>query len=458
MKKKALALVLSTVIAAGMVGCGSSDSGNTGAANENVTDTAENTDTASGSSEGGYSTDQITINIWDANQQEGIQQIADDWTATSGVKCSVEVIDWDNYWTLLEAGASGGEMPDVFWMHSNTAQMYMENDILLDLTDYIANDASIDKANYYEGVWDLYSSNGKQYALPKDHDTIALLYNKAIFDQYGVEYPTDNWTWEDMYEAAKKITEGSNGEVYGMAMNTSNNQDGWYNLVYDYGAQVITDDHKGTTIGSDEGKAGMEMCRKLLTVGAPQSVVAETGTDSLFMSGKTAMITQGSWMINSFYKAENHADYAWSMLPYADVNGNGSCDAGERYSAYNGLGWAANANVADPKACYDLIAYFCSEEGQKKQAELGVTMGGMKGVSEAFSGAFEGMDVSAFVRAEEEGDLFFRPYTRNTTVWEDALQQAGGFLDAWQNPEDAATMATACDNAQKIIEDAIAAE
>ena len=79
-------------------------------------------------------------------------------------------------------------------------------------------------------------------------------------------------------------------------------------------------------------------------------------------------------------------------------------------------------------------------------------------LSVAKSGAFEGMDVSAFVRAEEEGDLFFRPYTRKTTVWEDALQQQGGFLDAWQNPEDSALMATACDNAQKIIDDAIAAE
>jgi multiple sugar transport system substrate-binding protein len=85
-------------------------------------------------------------------------------------------------------------------------------------------------------------------------------------------------------------------------------------------------------------------------------------------------------------------------------------------------------------------------------------MGGMKGISDDFANAFEGMDVSAFTRAEEEGDLFFRPYTRNTTVWEDALQQNGGFLDAWLNPSDPAVMAKACDNAQKIIEDAIAAE
>ena len=413
----------------------------------------------SGSSSGsGEKAKSITVNIWDSNQQKGIQEIADKWTETSGVKVNVEVVDWDNYWTLLEAGASGGTMPDVFWMHSNTAQMYMENDILLKLNDYIDKDSSIDMSKYYEGVKDLYTrSDGNIYALPKDHDTIALLYNKAIFDKYGVEYPTDKWTWEDMYAAAKKISEDSKGDVYGMAMNTSNNQDGWYNLIYSYGGQVITDDHKGTTIGSDKAKAGMEMTRKLLTVGAPQSVVAETGTDSLFMSNKVGMITQGSWMINAFYTAESHADYAWALLPYADLNGNGTCEKEERWSAYNGLGWAASAKTKDPDSCYSLIAYFCGEEGQKLQAEKGVTMGGMEGVSDAFASAFNGMDVSPFLKAEEYS-LYFRPYTRKTTVWEDALQQAGAFLDPWQKPDDAELMSKACDNAQKIIEDAIANE
>ena len=447
MKRKLLAATLTAAMVLSLAACGGSSSSSSSG-------TAASGSGASGSGE-------LQVNIWDNNQLAGLQQIADEWTEESGVKVKINVVDWDNYWTLLEAGASGGQMPDVFWMHSNTAQMYMENDLLLNLDDYIAKDDAIDLANYYEGIVELYNrdDNGSQYALPKDHDTIALLYNKAIFDKYGVEYPTDDWTWEDVRDAATKITEAGKADgVYGYAINTSNNQDGWYNIIYDYGGQVITDDHKGTTIGSDEAKAGMEMLRQILEVAAPQTVVAETGTDSLFNSGLTAMITQGSWMINTFYKAEHHDDYAWAMLPYADVNGNGQCDKGERYSAYNGLGWAAAANTANPDAAYSLISYFCSEKAQKEQAALGVTMGGMKGVSEDFANAFEGMDVSAFTRAEEEGDLFFRPYTRNTTVWEDALQQNGGFLDAWLNPSDPAVMAKACDNAQKIIEDAIAAE
>ncbi len=448
--KKLLSLAMAAILVLSLAACGGSSGASSGGSSGG---------SSSGDSGSAAASGTLQINIWDNNQLAGLQEIADAWSAESGVTAKINVVDWDNYWTLLEAGASGGQMPDVFWMHSNTAQMYMENDLLLNLDDYIAKDDAIDLNNYYEGIVNLYKSGDHQYALPKDHDTIALLYNQAIFDKYGVEAPTDNWTWEDVYNAAAKITEaGAADGVYGYAINTSNNQDGWYNLVYDYGAQVITDDHKGTTIGSAEGKAGMEMMRKILTVAAPQATVAETGTDSLFMSNLVGMITQGSWMINSFYKAESHADYKWAMLPYADVNGNGACDKGERWSAYNGLGWAISANCANPDAAYSLISYFCNEAGQKKQAELGVTMAGYKGVSEEFAGAFEGMDVSAFVKIEDEGDLYFRPYTRNTTVWEDKLQQQGAFLDAWQNPSDPAVMEAACDNAQKIIEEAIANE
>lgn len=450
--KKIAALGLASVMTLSLAACGGGDSGNGGGGSSEPAEV--NQDPSS------FTAKELTVNIWDNNQLAGLQKIADKWTETSGVKVNINVVEWDSYWTLLESGASGGTLPDVFWMHSNMAQMYMENDMLLNLDPYIEADSAIDLANYYEGVTNLYTrSDGKHYALPKDHDTIALLYNKALFDKYGVAYPDNTWTWEDVQKAAAKITEGGKADgIYGYAVDTSNNQDGWYNVVQCYGGKIINDDHTGTTIGSAEGKAGMEMVRQILTVAAPQVTVSETKTDSLFLSGKVAMITQGSWMINNYYTAENAKDYAWAIMPYADVNGNGTCEKEERCSAYNGLGWAADAKTEDPNAAYSLISYFCSEEGQKMQAELGVTMAGMKSVSDEFVNEFEGMDISPFLQIEEEGTLFFRPYTRQTSKWEDPLQKAGCFLDAWQNPDDAAAMSTACDNAQKIIDDAIAAE
>lgn len=365
----------------------------------------------------------LEVKIWDNAQLAGLQTIADLWTEQSGIDVNIQVVTWDEYWTLLEAGATGGSLPDVFWMHSNTAQMYMQNDMLLDLTDYVAKSDVVKMENYYQGISELYSLNGKQYAIAKDHDTIALLYNKAIFDKCGVAYPTDDWTWDDYYAAAKAITEAGKGEFYGAAMNTTNDQDGWYNIVYSYGGYLISEDKKSSGWDNENTKAAMEFVGKLCSDAfAPQPLVAENGTDGLFKNGLVAMITQGSWMINTFYTDDDSADFAWAMLPYHDGNANGAVDAGERSSIYNGLGWAAAANAKNPDACWSLIEWFSSEAMQLKQSELGVTMAGYLGASDAFSGAFPGMNIDAFLKMESEGTLVFRPYSKYTTRWANQYQ------------------------------------
>lgn len=375
----------------------------------------------------------LEVKIWDNVQLPGLQAIADLWTEQSGIDVNIQVVTWDEYWTLLEAGATGGSLPDVFWMHSNSAQMYMENDMLLDLTKYIKKSDVVKMENYYQGISELYSYKGKQYAMPKDHDTIALLYNKAIFDKCGVAYPDETWTWDDYYAAGKAITEAGNGEFYGAAMNTTNDQDGWFNIVYDFGGYVISEDKKTSGWNDENTKKAMEFVGKLCSdVFAPQPLVAENGTDGLFRNGIAAMISQGSWMINSFYTDDYAADYGWAVLPYYDRNGNGAVDEGERCSIYNGLGWAAAANAKNPDACWSLIAWFSSEEMQKKQAELGVTMAGYLGASDAFSGAFPGMNIDAFLKMESEGTLVFRPYSKYTTRWSDQYQK--GLVTAWNDP------------------------
>lgn len=375
----------------------------------------------------------LEVKIWDNVQLPGLQAIADLWTEQSGIDVNIQVVTWDEYWTLLEAGATGGSLPDVFWMHSNSAQMYMENDMLLDLTKYIKKSDVVKMENYYQGISELYSYKGKQYAMPKDHDTIALLYNKAIFDKCGIAYPDETWTWDDYYAAGKAITEAGNGEFYGAAMNTTNDQDGWFNIVYDFGGYVISEDKKTSGWNDENTKKAMEFVGKLCSdVFAPQPLVAENGTDGLFRNGIAAMISQGSWMINSFYTDDHAADYAWAVLPYYDRNGNGAVDEGERCSIYNGLGWAASANAKNPDACWSLIEWFSSEEMQKKQAELGVTMAGYLGASDAFSGAFPGMNIDAFLKMESEGTLVFHPYSKYTTRWSDQYQK--GLVTAWNDP------------------------
>ena len=90
--KKLMAMLLAASMTLSLAACGgnsdSSDNGNNNASN--------------GGSESGYTTDSLLVNIWDSNQLDGLQKIADKWTEKSGVKVKIEVISWDSYWTLLE--------------------------------------------------------------------------------------------------------------------------------------------------------------------------------------------------------------------------------------------------------------------------------------------------------------------------------------------------------------------
>ena len=205
----------------------------------------------------------LNVAIWDNGQKPGLDQILADFTKETGIETDLQVITWDSYWTLLEAGASGGDMPDVFWMHSNEATKYMSNDILLDLTDKVASSEKLEMDKFPSDIKEMYQYDGKTYAVPKDIDTIALWYNKDMFDEAGIAYPDDTWTWDDLYDAAVKLTK-DDGSQYGIAMNPSNEQDGWMNVIYSMGGNVISDDMKKSGFDDPNTIKAMEYVDKLV--------------------------------------------------------------------------------------------------------------------------------------------------------------------------------------------------
>ena len=401
------------------------------------------------------SKDSIKVAIWDNNQLAGLEQIADDWSKDSGVNVDFEVLNWNSYWTMLEAGVSGGELPDVFWMHSAYSQMYTDAGVLLDMNSYIENDDAINLNNYYPGITQLYNSNGTQFAMPKDHDTIAVVYNKAVFDKYGVSYPTSDWTWDEFAQISQEITDkGKNDGVYGTYMNTGSNQSGWYNIVYAFGGSIVNADK--TKSGLDDAatlKAMNFVADKILPTCPSQDSMANTGGDTMLVSGKIGMYLDGSWMANAYYSADNKDDLAWVEIPYEDVNGDGQAQKEERVSIYNGLGWSIYKDSANADASWSLVSALTSKEGQQKQSDLGVTMAAYEGVSEAWTQSFAGMDLSAFSAVEDNGTLVFRPYTKYTGRWEDAMSTK--LIGAWNNPS---TMTDVCKQIAADMNATIAAE
>lgn len=392
------------------------------------------------------SSEPLAVMIWDSNQEPGIRQIIDDFTAKTGIEAEVQVVDWNNYWTLLSAGAQGGSLPDVFWMHSNESQRYMSNDMLLDITDRIAKSTLIDPENYPEDIWSLYTYNKKYYAVPKDIDTIALWYNKTMFDEAGISYPDENWTWDDLYGAAKKLTK-ADGSVYGFTNVNTNNQAGWYNLIYSNNGYVISEDKTKSGMDHPNTIEAMKWMEKMINEGLmpPQHVMSESGEDVLLQSGKTAMTMQGSWMVAAFRDNEysyNNCDVA--MLPLNEKTGR-------RVSIYNGLGWAISADTPRVDDAWKLVEYFGSEEGQLKQAELGVTMSAYKDTSDKWKNSVPQFNLQAYLNMQD--DMVIRPFSRNTVKWENAILDV--MLKVWSKEM---TMEAGCKEAARQMNEILAEE
>lgn len=448
MKKKLLAIFLTIALIGGTVGCSGAPASNEGGDNETETTTDTETDSEGDSvtPQEATSDETVSIMIWDSFQEPGISEILDGFTQKTGIKTELQVVKWDEYWTLLSAGAEGGTLPDVFWMHSNESERYMSNDMLLDVTEKIEESTEIDPENYPDDIWGLYTHDDKYFAVPKDIDTVALWYNKALFDDAGVEYPTADWTWDDVYEAAKKLTK-EDGSVYGYCNPNNNNQAGYYNMIFGRGGYIISDDKKSSGYDDPKTIEAMQLMEKFIVEGLmpSQEIMSESEDVGLFQSGKVAMLPQGSWMLAAYkgneYTAEN-ADVV--ELPK-------DSETGRRVSIYNGLGYAIAANTKVPDEAWAMVEYLGSEEGQKKQAELGVTMSAYKGTSDMWINSAPQFNLQAYLNMQE--DMVIRPYSRNTIIWEDAASE--WFKKAWMQE---ITMEEACRSAAEDMNNFLAEE
>ncbi|MCP1100849.1 multiple sugar transport system substrate-binding protein [Aequitasia blattaphilus] len=362
----------------------------------------------------------ITLAIWDKVQEPGIRKICDDFTEKTGIKVDIQITPWDQYWTMLEAGATGGSLPDVFWMHVREIEKYARADMLLDLSSRIEQSSEISLDNYFEDVTAVYQYDGKQYAIPKDIDTIALWYNKTHFDEAGISYPDDTWTWEDLKTAAETL---SNDEHKGFGSRIKNYQESWYNLVYGNGGFIINEGK--TKSGFDDPKTveSIEYFVNLVKDGSSpdNTVTAETDLIALFESGAISMSLMGSWtageLTGNDYVKENCAVASIPMT-----------EDGTRVSIYNGLGYAAAENTENEEEAWALIEYLGSKEAQEKQAEYGVTLSAYQGASEKWASHAEGFDLSPYIDVMED-TLVFYPHSTNTTAWEDMAMES--LVEAW---------------------------
>ena len=345
----------------------------------------------------------LTFQIWDVAQRESMEAICDAYTAQHpDVEIEVQVTNWTEYWTKLEAAAESNTMPDIFWMHTNQILYYSDFGMLADVTDLYADE----DPNYYQNhfseisIGNASGSDGRLYGVPKDKDNLVLVYNKEMFDAAGVAYPTDQWTWDDMTDASQKIYDKT-GKYGFMAYN--DDQMGYWSFVYQAGGCILTEDKTRAGFDQPATRRGMEFYVGLQDYDwcPKQAYFAETAPGTAFFSEIGSMYVEGNWeLMNKCVSFPNMAG-KWDIAPMPMCPDPASGDG--RATISNGLCYSTAAKGKTRDIALDVIKFFGTEEAQLLASSYGAAISAYNGTEQPYFDAFDkaGYDINVEVLMDQ---------------------------------------------------------
>lgn len=217
----------------------------------------------------------------------------------------LEAVAGRDYYARLLTQVAAGAAPDIMQIGDDAVAQFVNAGAILPLDEFAASEEyPLDPSIYLPGLLDPGYYNGQLYFLPKDYSTLGVYYNKRLFDEYGVEYPQDGWTWDDFLATAQALTKDTDGDgntdVWGVQL-PANWTSGFEYWVTAAGGTLINPDGSGYAgfMDSDAAKAAIKFYADLYNVHMvappPADLASFGGGNSEFDSGRAAMRIFGRW-------------------------------------------------------------------------------------------------------------------------------------------------------------------
>ena len=353
------------------------------------------------------------------------------------IKVKVEVADWDSYWDKLRVTTVGGNPPDIFAMDAPLYADWQSRDTLLDLSPYLAASAGM-LDDVYPGPLSAYQLESGTFGLPRDFQTIVMYYNKAMFDAAGIAYPDDTWTYEDLREAAAKLTLDKDGDghidQWGLGTELWDMEPMWGPVVYGYGGKILSDDFtqtlmtEGPAVDAWHYLAGMYLDE--------HSIMTDEDLESYgwdgFLAGVAAMTFSGHWVVPAY----SNVDFDWDVAPFPK-------GPAERATLVNSAGIVISSKTEHPDEAWKFVKFVVSEAGQAELTKLGFALPIIKSIADSpiyleqaakgnhkvFLDALDYAHLKPSFRGYEEwssavGDLLYEAWLGSMSI-DDALAEIG---------------------------------
>jgi len=295
------------------------------------------------------------------------KEIVDGFIASHpNIKVEIQEAPWGDFTSKISTQIAGNTAPDV-WLQENAAILgYGKRGVAEDLSQYIDRDLAA--GDYIDALFAAKTPEGKVWGVPHGINPIALAYNEDVFKQANIAAPTDDWTYQNLIDASKQLTEKD--KRFGYVGNSSITT-GWFPWIKQAGGSALDAtltkanfDNPNTVKGLSDLIAGIQ--GGYFT--NADFVKANGGELEVFATGKAAMMMfQYSQQVSI---NDKFPDTNWNVVKVPKAAD------GNRYVPMVTNSWLIYSKASqDAKdAAWEFLKYYLNEESQAIVAKSGSTL------------------------------------------------------------------------------------
>lgn len=267
----------------------------------------------------------------------------------------VEFTLWSNYPTRLRTALESETPPDLMRINAFLVPELVVKGLLAPLPM-----ALVDHADLSPLLRQMAEVDGTTYCMPHEVHTLALVYNRTLFDAAQVAYPTGAWTWETLRTAAEQLSDVE-AKRYGLVLPADFSR--WLPFLYQAGGTVMDSTTLSLTLTSPAASTALQFYSDLVLDGmaAAPTTVGNSWAGEAFAQGHAAMAIEGNWLLPYLAEAAPTLDYGVAPLPAGPVG---------RATLAFATCYAIAARSMEVRAAGNLIQFLTSAESQQPWLSL----------------------------------------------------------------------------------------
>jgi multiple sugar transport system substrate-binding protein len=278
------------------------------------------------------------------------------------IKVEVELTPGNQYWDKLQTEFAGGNAPDITVNQMDWVIPGASRGMFVDLNPLMAQDG-ITLDDYFYPMELEWGYEGGMYGAILYAGGQAHYVNKELVEKAGLEFPPEDWTWNDLLEYAKAMTIEEENQ-WGL-MITSLAPPYWgASFIHGAGGTVLNEAKDQCTLTSPEARAGLQFLADLILVHKVMPPPdAFEGQENPFLTGKVGILFGGTWLEGEI--RSSGIDWDFATMPIHPDTGLRSVQLGSN-------AWSILSTSQHIPEAWELVKYLSGEEGQRIMMNFGV--------------------------------------------------------------------------------------